>query len=217
MLHPIKVYRLKAKLTQVRLADLLQSSDAVVFDLFNKNTGTVTEQWVRRLELGMVNPTTDFNAVASVLTDQLYRVLVTSDNVKSAVANVTGMLLGATDTLSQPVTLQVDNPVGPTHQVIARQIQDWYTITRARAAEVLLKEDLEKKILWGHKPEDIQRQVTLRLTDGKSLSEYALCRALGLHPFSVQTWTKENSTNPVDWPAAIRRALVEIGLGDLLE
>lgn len=203
--HPIKVYRREAGLTQAALATLLEKEDLSLMGEDN-----VSEQWVRRLELGLVNPDTNFVPVARELVRLMAGYTQGNDvTVEKLLLRYTGLLLANS---TEP--LRVDAPLEQNYpQYIVWQIRDWYDVKRQIAYAELADE--QKNYTLPVHPEVLQQVICRDL--GEKETVYSFCRALGLHPFSVQSWVKVNSMDPQDWPAPVRAALVDIGLGDYVE
>ena len=207
LIHPIRLHRVALGLTQGGLADKIEVSPDRLFAL-GLSEPNVSEQWVRRLELGMVNPTLDFSPVAKTIKEEYVKRFIDRQIWEEKVSEVSGTLLGYADLLDYNQRLRLDSATAVGRNAVGHiqaQILDWYTLTRWRARVRLMV----RQINFAKAPAELQPQLTKALTGRDTI--YAFCRAVGLHPFSVQTWVKENETDPFLWPQAVRDALVEIG------
>lgn len=175
--HPLRYYRREKGLTQRGLAEHLETQDLSLF-----GNDTVSEQWVRRLELGLVNPDTNFLPVVNALAPT------------EGMINRYTLLLVETAPAIELATDKFPHPVNHIH--------DWYRVLRYAA-----RQKLEPMALT---PESLLSEINAELNNQPTV--YAFCRSLGLHPFTVQTWVKENKTDMVDWPKPIRDALKEVGV-----
>lgn len=205
MIHPFRFYRTHLKLSQADMASRIASSDAAILSLTNSNTGTISTQYYRRLEKGMVNPGTNWDAVLDVFHRSALDILGVDCKDWHELRNkYTNMLILEGDELLVESPLYVE-ALAPSFE---NQLFDWYLLTRLKVRRKLEKGGINY-LLMNAKPVEIRKRVTsvFNLPD----TDYSFSLIMGLHIFSVQQWTKENTADTVKWPRPIVRALMEVG------
>lgn len=203
VIHPLKHLRIASGLTQAQLA---------------RRVG-VTEQFVRRAELGLLGTTTDITP--------LFRLTIMAINDRQQLEGrkelATALLelrveyinFAETSRLTEQLRCEIiDNTNTKTAMDLVKDLEkDYYTLIRFISKQIIGEFKYHdygtvRDFIW-----DFNKQAGNEVT-----SIYAFCRSLGLHLFPVQRWHINNNykkfdgRNKADWPADLYTALVEVGV-----
>lgn len=220
--HPVKRLRTAAGLTQEQLADKV-SRDILRDDL--------SEQYVRRIEHGLIGQATDVSSVLSVLFSMIqdrHENEGRPDFLTVITQLMSEYIVAGTD-LNAP-ELHCDNNATVrafTNQdwsvgvktSLALLVDDWYLLLRLHTKQNRNHTyDLEGNYRTFKQFKTLFLSTTWE--DNGLRSTYAFCRALGLHPFTIQRFEQMHGENSAymagavaaNWPADLRVALSVIGV-----
>lgn len=202
--HPLRVLRVLAGLTQRQLADRVDSR--VDFP------ETLTEQYIRKAEQGLVGDDTNLAPIVGCLLSVIKERHELEERISpnDAVEAVKGLLGSYALRYSASVLLDCERNLDgvPYSEQIRRCIKDWYYLRRRASA---LRIDSGELPTAFNTVREFREEVCRRL--GIRPTVYAFCRALALHPFVIQRFEKQRVVTTIsEWPKDLRTAMGILGV-----
>lgn len=232
--NPTAYLRRLAGLTQEQLASKIKTApsdrDSMLLD-FTSTKDTISEQYLRRVEKGLLSPTTNLENVYDILYSVLKVRHTNEDRIsfEDAIANLVNDYVETASEWDYPGKLEADRNAyylitSVNHRDIWRLTGDWYNLERWFIRALLSGVDFSGEYKTF---KEFRLRVSSALADaldevgpvavGSSL--YSFCTSLKLHPYTVQRFESlhgiKNSAmaaGAAGWPNELATALTAVGI-----
>lgn len=209
--HPLRCLRKAAGLTQAQLA--------------NKVPGPMSDQYIGRVEKGLVGELTDLRELFSVLYQTITERCVNEGrpNFSRCVRQIVADYTNYAEEISYPSRLMVDSMARITYMdteaVYTNLINDWYRLKRYFVRCSINDDDRTEMAREYRTFKEFRIAFVHAAGNYRDDSLYAFCRLLGLHVFVIQRFEAKHGPAPLEagiaanWPHDLKAALSEVQVG----